>query len=195
MTSSLNERLQVFEKERLKTKKEKDAKHGKGHNYKGPGALLCQFCKQSTFDPGHGDISAAAGLQMSGNYSSCIRKVTEAEEAAAEAQAQAENKEALAAGTTEKDQAPIITDEMYYWGDKEVGHTVPGTDENCQKTTFVSTCNKNCCSKCRHQCDYCELGWCPDCASSQPGFGYDYNRGMREQLKYCDNCVDSYRYH
>jgi hypothetical protein len=109
--------------------------------------------------------------------------------------AAAEKKKALAAGTTEKDQAPIITDEMYYWGDKEVGHTVPGTDENCQKTTFVSTCNKNCCSKCRHQCDYCELGWCPDCASSQPGFGYDYNRGMREQLKYCDNCVDSYRYH
>jgi hypothetical protein len=90
MTSSLNERLQVFEKERLKTKKEKDAKHGKGHSYKGPGALLCQFCKQSTFDPGHGDISAAAGLQMSGNYSSCIRKVTEAEEAAAEAAAEAE---------------------------------------------------------------------------------------------------------
>ena len=186
ITSSLNERLQVFEKERVKKKKEKDAKYGKGYNYKGPGALLCQFCKKSTFDPGHGDISAAAGIQGSGNYSSCIRKVTDAEKKEAAAKA-------LAAGITEKDQAPI-TDEMYYWGDKEVGHTVPGTDESCMKTTFVSACNNNCCSKCRSNvCEYCELRWCPDCAEKQSGYDYDYN--MNKRFKYCDNCEDSYREH
>ena len=185
MTSSLNHRLQVFEKERVKKKAEKDAKYGKGHNYKGPGALVCQFCKESSFDPGHGDISAAAGLGGSGNYSSCVRKVTDAEEKKAAAKA-------LAAGITEKDPAPI-TDEMYYWGDKEVGHTVEGTDECGQKTTFVSACNNNCCTKCRTQCEYCDLRWCPDCVPTQTGFNYDFNNGMCERLKYCDNCEDSYR--